>query len=207
MFIDVDGTLTDDISAWEKVHHTFDLVDEMNINTERFFAGEIDYNTWAKEDVALWKGKSYHDFKRALMNPKLREGAIEGVELLKRAGFDVILVSGGIDEMVQQVASAVKADQYYANTIGHTNGILDGSVHINVGNSKSDIIQQIASENNYNLNHCGAIGDNTNDIGMFEIVAYSVAINTDKQEVIEAANDLVITENFAEAANKIILTL
>ncbi|MHA2029475.1 MAG: HAD family hydrolase [Candidatus Kariarchaeaceae archaeon] len=207
VFIDVDGTLTDDVSGWEKVHLRFDLEDEMNRNIERFFSGEIDYDDWALEDVVMWKGKSYHDFQDALKDPKLREGAIDGVKLLKNAGFDVILVSGGLDEMVKHVAIAVNADQFYSNDIGHTNGILDGSVTIKVGNSKSDVIKEIAEKNNYNLNKCGAIGDNVNDIGMFELVAYAVAINTEKEDVIAAADEVVYTQNFVDAANKVISIL
>lgn len=154
-FIDVDGTLTDDKSAWEKVHLRFDLEDEMNRNVKRFFAGEIDYNSWAAEDVGMWKGRSYHDYKDALKDPILQNGAIEGVHLLKEAGFEIILVSGGLDEMVRHVASSVKADKFYSNSVGHTNGVLDGSVTIKVGNSKSSLIKEIVSENNFDLNYCG----------------------------------------------------
>lgn len=204
VFIDVDGTLTDDISGWEKIHLRFDLKDEMNKNVERFFAGEIDYDQWALDDVAMWKGKSYLEFQEALKNPKLRKGAIEGVSKLKNAGFDVILVSGGLDEMVKHVALSVNADRFYSNEIGHTNGILDGSLTIKVGNSKSDVIKKIAKENEYNLDVCGAIGDNVNDIGMFGQVGYAVAINTENEEVIKAANEVVYTQNFADAAQKVI---
>ncbi len=207
VFIDVDGTLTDDISGWEKVHLRFDLEDEMNRNVDRFFSGEIDYDEWALEDVSMWKGKSYLEFQDALKDPKLREGAIEGVKILKNAGFDVILVSGGLDEMVKQVASSVNADQFYSNDIGHTNGILNGTVTIKVGNSKSNVIKEIAENNGYNLEKCGAIGDNINDIGMFGLVAYAVAINAEKEEVIAAADDVIYSQNFADAAKKIISRL
>lgn len=204
VFIDVDGTLTDDVSGWERVHLRFDLEAEMNRNIDRFFSGEIDYDTWALEDVGMWKGKSYHEYQDALKNPKLQHGAVEGVKLLKNAGFDIILISGGLDEMVRHVASSVKADEFYSNTIGHTNGIIDGSVQIKVGNSKSEVVKQIALEKKYDLNYCGAIGDNFNDIDMFKLVAYSVAINTDKEEVIEAANEVVYSKNFADAAQIVV---
>lgn len=207
VFIDVDGTLTDDTSGWEKVHLRFDLEDEMNRNIDRFFSGQIDYDEWALEDVSMWKGKSYREFQEALKDPILREGAIEGVNLLKKAGFDVILVSGGLDEMVKHVATSVSADQYYSNDIGHTNGVLNGTVTIKVGNSKSDVIKEIAKKYHYDLEKCGAIGDNVNDIGMFNLVAYAVAINAEKEEVISAADDVVYTQNFVDAAKKVISKL
>lgn len=204
VFVDVDGTLTDDISAWEKVHHIFELKDEMNHHQELYYSGKISYAEWARLDVSLWKGKSYRLLQKSLKDPVLRKGAKEGVGMLKNAGFDVILISGGIDEMVKDVANTVGADLFLANSIGHDNGIINGEVNIIVGNSKDGLVTKVAKDRNYNLKTCGAIGDNVNDIEMFKTVGYSVAINTDKRVVIEAANEFVPTHDFSHAAESIL---
>jgi len=207
VFVDVDGTLTDDISAWEKVHHIFELKDEMHRHQELYYEGKIDYNEWARLDVSLWKGKSYRLLQESLKDPILRKGAKEGVGLLKNAGFDVILISGGIDEMVKNVAEVVGADLFLENSIGHDNGTINGEVKLIVGNTKDGLVKQMAQERQYNLHECGAIGDNTNDIEMFKTVGFAVAINTNKKSVIEAANEFVPTHDFSHAAELILKNL
>lgn len=196
-FIDVDGTLTYDTSSWVKVHSHFDVVEEMEKHTAMFYNGDITYEEWAKLDVDLWKGQSYSALKEALLPPSLVKGAKEGISLLKEKGYDVILISGGINVLVDEVADLVGADEAFSNRIGHLNGKIDGSFDIMV-NSKSEIVNKLAQERNYDLLQSIAIGDNVNDLDMFELVGTSVACNTNKIEVIEKATYEINTSDFRE---------
>ncbi|MHA2253585.1 MAG: HAD family hydrolase [Candidatus Kariarchaeaceae archaeon] len=202
VFLDVDGTLTNGLSAWERVHHHFGVVDQMNEHTDLFYSGKISYDEWANIDVGLWKGRSYSELQQALEEVDLLNGAKEGIQMLKNAGFDTVLVSGGIDVFAQNVADLVGADHVVSNTIGHNNGIIDGTVQIKVSFSKANVIEDIMIEQGYDLNKSGAIGDNTNDIAMFKKVKYSIALNSKHPSVDEVADISLRTDNFQVVAQK-----
>ena len=78
------------------------------------------------------------------------------------------------------------------------NGFIDGTVNMKVGYSKIEIVQQIARERNYDLNTSIAIGDGTNDIGMFKLMGFSVALNPKSDDVAEAAQSVYFSKNFKE---------
>ncbi len=209
VFIDVDGTLTTSLSAWELAHHHFakvdpTIIDKMNVNTKLYYQGKITYNEWAKMDVELWIDSEYEELEKALLPPALINGAKEAVELLKAHGFTVVLVSGGIDILVNAVKAEINADLSYSNRIGHKNGIIDGSLIIEVGDSKADTLEVFSKTYNYDVSKAYAIGDNTNDIDMFKEVKYALAINTEIPEVIENASNHIMTDNFLDAVQIII---
>ncbi len=209
VFIDVDGTLTTSLSAWELAHHHFakvdpTIIDKMNANTKLYYQGKITYNQWAKLDVGLWINSKYEELEKALLPPVLINGAKEAIKLLKDHGFTVVLVSGGIDILVDAVKTEINADLSYSNRIGHQNGIIDGSLLIEVGDSKADTLDVFSQTYDYDVSKAYAIGDNTNDIDMFKEVMYSLAINTEIPEVIDNASNHIMTDNFLDAVQIII---
>jgi phosphoserine phosphatase len=207
-FIDVDGTLTKDISSWEKAHNYFGKQDEailrgMEKNTARYYAGEITYNEWAILDVELWKGRPFSELQKALLPPKMIKNAKKGVMQLKKEEYDIVLVSGGIDILVNDVADRVIADAAYSNTIHHSNGIIDGNVTIGVG-EKAPVVQEVANKFGYDLSQSLAIGDNVNDIDMFQTVGFSVAFNADKDQVKQSASYVSVNDNFLDFINEVL---
>ncbi|MDH5404296.1 MAG: HAD family phosphatase [Candidatus Heimdallarchaeota archaeon] len=198
VFIDVDGTITDDLPSWEKIHQYFDTIDGMKLNSDKFWSGEFDYHTWAIKDIALWIGKPFNQIRSALLPPKLLDGAREGIQTLKTKGYDVFLISGGIDIFVKEVEKLVGADGSFGNSIGHdNNGIIDGT-YTEFVNTKTEIINELVQQHNYDLTQCGAIGDNVNDIEMFNSVGFALAVNTNKEKVISAAQDTFKSKSFLE---------
>ncbi len=200
IFVDVDGTLTNGKSAWERVHHHFGVVKEMKKNTELFFSGKITYDEWAAIDVKLWKGKPYSELVKSLEKLDLVDNAKDGITLLKSAGFEVILISGGIDVFAMNVANAVGADLAISNRINQTDGIINGTVRINVSFSKAEVVKQITMKRGYDLKRSGAIGDHTNDIDMFSLVGYSLALNSKHEDVIKASTDYINTKDFLKVS-------
>lgn len=197
-FIDVDGTLTKETSSWATVHTAFDLVEEMNENIRKFYGGEIGYEEWAYYDVGLWKGRAIQEIENALLPPNLVNGAKEGISELKSKGYSVILLSGGLSILVDEVKRIVQADEAHANIIGHSNGILDGSI-VKMVADKSDIILDFERNKNIDLAQCIAIGDNVNDVEMFEKVGKSLAINPKTDELASLATKSMVTDNFYDA--------
>ena len=200
VFFDVDGTITEDTIPWKQIHDYLkidNLLDFSHINSVEEF-----YN-WAKVEVNLWKGKPYSDLLKALVDPPIREGAIEGIPKIRSAGYDIILLSGGIDELVKQVANQVKADYYLSNTIHHEQGIITGDFDFNIG-SKSVAIMNFAKNNQYDLDSCIAVGDGVHDIQMFKKVGFSIAINQAKPIVGENAHEVVLDNDFNKVVSIIL---
>lgn len=212
IFIDVDGTLTNGKSSWETVHHHFEsnfpgMVDQMNHNTKLWEDGEIDYNTWATMDVALWKGQPYSELSKALLPPDLVSGAREGITMLKENGFITVLVSGGINVLVDVVKEMVGADEAYSNIILEKDGIISGEVEVPVGNTKVEVVEEVMKLHNIDVSNTYAIGDHVNDIEMFEFVSYALAVNIKKEVVRDYADQVIEMTNFTEASEHILKQL
>ncbi|MCY3410048.1 MAG: HAD family phosphatase [Candidatus Heimdallarchaeota archaeon] len=212
IFIDVDGTLTTGLSTWEIVHHHFERTDpgivaKMDENTALWEKGLIDYDTWAKLDVELWKGKPYQELHEALIPPSLIQGAIEGVAKLKSMGFYVILVSGGINIMVDEVKRLIGADEAFSNKICEKDGIITGEGYTPVGNSMVPSVQKAIDRVGVDLACTFAVGDHVNDIQMFDLVGYSIAINPKREELKQYVNYCIQTDNFLDVVNHIEKTL
>ncbi len=209
IFIDVDGTLTHGLSSWELVHHYFEqnvpgMVNEMNKNTKLWEDGKIDYNTWARLDVALWKGQKYTELEKALLPPNLINGAKEGISKLKENGLYTVLVSGGINIMVNEVKRLIGADEAYSNIICEDNGYITGEVKVPVGNSKVEVVDRVIQRMNIDRKNTFAIGDHINDKEMFEHCGYSLGINIKRSELKEYADKVIDTDNFEIAVDNII---
>jgi len=203
-FIDVDGTLTNDQNAWEKVHRRFGFEKQMKEHLSMFYSNKITYDEWAELDVTMWKGKPYHEFQAALKDPKLIGQAKQGTELLKKNGFEVVLVSGGLEEMVKNVAKMIEADAYISNVVGQTDGVIDGTLNMKVGVSKEGVIADLARERNYNLQSSIAIGDGFNDIEMFKSVGYSVSLNPKSDDVAAAADSVYFSDDFYQVISAVL---
>ena len=206
-FIDVDGTLTLDKSAWEKAHNYFDVSAKSKQYFEMAMRKEISYEEWARLDTALWAGRPYEELKKALFPVKIVGDAKEGITYLKQYFKHVILVSGGIDLLVDYVKEQVGADFAVSNTIGHSDGILDGTVTVRVGDSKEDTLRQLADEYNIDLQKSAAIGNDWNDTPMFEVVQHAVAFNSRTRDLDRVACKSVVSKSFIDAAELLVSCL
>lgn len=206
-FVDVDGTLTVDKSAWEKAHMYFDVSEQSKCYYEMAMRKEISYEQWSRLDATLWAGKSYDELKKAIFPVKIVKDAREGINYLKQYFKQVILVSGGIDLLVDYVKEQVGADLAVSNTIGHTNGIIDGNVVVRVGDSKEDTLKQLAIEYNIDLQRSAAIGNDWNDTPMFKSVLHAVAFNSRTRDLTKVACKSVDSKSFIDAAKSLVSCL
>lgn len=209
VFLDVDGTLTKGLSSWELVHHHFEksfpgMVDAMNANTKLWKEGKISYQEWAELDVQLWKGKSFNELEKALLPPQLIEGARDGVQLLKENNFYTVLVSGGVNVMVEEVKRQIGADECFSYIIHEKNGKISGKVDGPVGNSKADIASKVIERKQIDISNSYAVGDHINDKEIFEFVKYSIGVNIKDKRLEQYSSKIINTDNFIDVA-KIIL--
>ena len=202
-FIDVDGTVTFGEASWEKIHNYFGLQDEMQDHSSRYFSGEITYQEWAELDLALWKDRKIEDIHKALNPPNLIEEVKEGIDKLKDAGYLTFLISGGISIMVDEVKRLIDADFAYSNIIGEHDGLVNGTIEMVVG-EKSKLIKRLSKEYEIDLENSIAIGNDYNDINMFEIVGKGYAINPAHQGLIEKSELVFYSDNFKDVISDIL---
>ncbi|MCH8907423.1 MAG: HAD family phosphatase [Candidatus Heimdallarchaeota archaeon] len=200
VFLDVDGTLTVDTIPWKLVHDYFfpdDLLDTS------IFTQDLDFDEWAKNEVKSWKGKKYRDLQISLEKPLLRNGVSIGIEKLRDEGFLVILLSGGLHQMVENVIEGINIDHFVSNKILQDEGIINGKMDFKIG-FKEEYILQLQDELNIDLNASIGVGNAENDIGMFNVVGYSIAFNPRTEIVSNSTSEVVVGNDFAEVVKLII---
>ncbi len=206
-FVDVDGTLTTEGSSWESAHRHFGVYEQSLIHTRSFFDGKIDEKEWARLDLTLWEGKTKKDFVEALLPPTLREGAPEGIALLRRTGYEVVLLSGGIDIIVDAVHDLVGSDHAFRNPLVFGgDGVLSG-VDIHVSMNKETRAREFCDKRGINIEHCVAIGDSVNDVSLFEACGSSLAISPTHEHVADAAVHVSRQYSFLKAVEEFLEVL
>lgn len=204
VFVDVDGTLTKGKSVWERIHNYFGVQEKSHEYYLMARRKEINYEAWATMDAELWKDRPYGDLYHAIFPVDLVKDAKEGILLLKKHFKRVYLVSGGIDILVEDVKVRVGADDSLANRILHHNGKIQGKVEIHVGDSKLDSIRYLANRDGFELSNTAAIGDDFNDVEMFQGVKHSIAYNSKTRDLDLVACAKVSSESFLDPVLRLI---
>jgi phosphoserine phosphatase len=133
----------------------------------------------------------------------LIEEVKEGINKLKNAGYLTFLISGGISIMVDEVKRLIDADFAYSNIIGEHDGLVDGTIEMVVG-EKSKLIKRLSKEYEIDLENSIAIGNDYNDIDMFEIVGKGYAINPAHEGLIEKSELVFYSDNFKDVISDIL---
>lgn len=117
-------------------------------------------------------------------------------ELLKR-GYQIALISGAMDILVQSVAKELEvhhwraANQFIFDNEQRLHHIVTAP---NDAEHKAEMLLEICQELNIEPKDCAAIGDGANDIRLFELTGHGV---TFKDSKIEASAEHII-ENLVE---------
>jgi phosphoserine phosphatase len=146
--------------------------------TERAMRGELDFEAALRGRVALLKGlpeRAIADCIRERV--RLMGGARCLVQTLKAHGARAVLVSGGFTCFTDVVAEKIGFDFALANTLGITNGALDGQVHgaIVGAQTKRETLLAELSRLGLSADTALAVGDGANDIPMIEAAGLGIA--------------------------------
>jgi phosphoserine phosphatase len=186
---DVDGTLTTHNSIWWRLHELFNTETLGKVYYDQYFAGEIDYDTWADLDAGLWKGQSLQVVMDAVERTEIVDGASETVSELERNGIEVAILSGGLDILANSIGARLGIDYILTNRLLHNNGILTGEVVTLVGwGEKVRAIEQICDHFGVALEETAFVGDGRNDISVLKVVGLPIAFNPEHKEVEEVAS-------------------
>ncbi len=177
VIFDVDGTLTKGDNSWKLIHSSLNVYEQAKKHRELFFNHEISYQEWANRDVGLWK------------NTPVKKIA-ETVAFLKRKKYKLALLSSGITLLTDKLKEKFGFHYSIANHVcTNDSGLLTGRIECKVGfYNKDAAIQGILREMNMDHSECIAIGDDENDISLFQKVGLSIAFNPINSRVASVAD-------------------
>ena len=199
---DLDGTLLRGFDfSWRLVWAYLGYPDKLRkIGMKRYLLGEISYSEWGKWccNFFMQRGLKKEDFKNITKNITVTKNFYETVKILKREGFVLAIISGGIDVFIEEkISDAYQIFNYiYINTLifdehDRLKGIIATEFDFE---SKEDGINKICQAEGINLDECIFIGEGFNDTFVFKHVGKSIAYPAISQEINEVA-DLIINED------------
>lgn len=168
--------------------------DKVKAITERAMRGEIDFTESFRERVALLKGLDESVMKEIAENLPITEGAERTMEVLKRVGYKIAILSGGFTYFGNYLKQKLGIDYVYANELEIVDGKLTGRYVGDVvdGRRKAELLRLIAQVENVNIAQTIAVGDGANDLPMLATAGLGIAFHA-KPKVKQSANQSLST--------------
>ncbi len=205
VIFDLDGTLTQERSIWEYIHKQlgkwYGFAEEYQ---KKFLAGEISYERFCELDAEVWKGMSVEELLEIVKSVPFHQGAGELINHLKNKGLKIAMISSGLSLLSNWVHQKYGFDYSVSNDLLHNDGILNGKVKIQVYfDQKAVWVGRILKGFEINPEEVIAIGDSAGDIGMFQMVGFSVAINSSCKDLEKVASICVQSGDLADVIPKL----
>ena len=130
------------------------------------------------KSVAVIESLAAQCFKKSIL-PLISRDAMETIRRHKKAGQQVVLLSGTPHILARLLSRHVNADYYIACKAVEAEGYFTGDIlnPIPYGEGKRDILLSYATEKGINLKECFAYGDSIADIGVFRSVGNPYVVN------------------------------
>ena len=167
--------------------------DKVKEITERAMRGEIDFKESFKERVALLKGLDVSVMKDIAENLPITEGVDRLMEVLKRYGYKIAILSGGFTYFGEYLQRKYGIDYMYANELEvDENGKLTGNYvgEIVDGHRKAELVKLIAQVEKVNLAQTIAVGDGANDLPMISEAGLGIAFHAKPRVVANAKQSI-----------------
>lgn len=145
--------------------------------TERAMRGELDFNESFTERLGLLKGLDAGVAQEIAASLPFSDGAQELMLTLRARGVRTVILSGGFDVFAERVLSALKMDEYVANSLEIVDKKLTGRVIppiVNADEKRSQLVA-IAKRMAIDLSQTMAVGDGANDLKMLQTAGLGIA--------------------------------
>lgn len=166
--------------------------DKVKAITERAMRGEIDFTESFRERVALLKGLDESVMKEIAENLPLTEGCERTMQVLKRVGYKIAILSGGFTYFGNYLKQKLGIDYVYANDLEIVDGKLTGRYLGEVvdGRRKAELLKLIAQVENVDIAQTIAVGDGANDLPMLATAGLGIAFHAKPKVKREAGQSL-----------------
>ena len=182
-FFDIDGTLHHGETIWESLHKKNNTWDSLGRGyLDQFLAGDIDFETFARLDVAAWEGLAESTLQEAINEVMIFDEAVTVIDLLRSRGCHIYLISNGIAQFAEVLVRRHGLTGYRANPLSLINGRLSGHIDIRVPyKSKGNEVLQLLTQSNLTGEHAMAVGDGPGDVEMLNLVRHPFFLSPDGQ--------------------------
>lgn len=178
--LDMDGTVLP-MNSWQELHRTCGLLEvEDQVMLRWYFEGAISYRQWTDLIASIYKarGLATRDAVRAAFDRcTVDPSAEELVADVQRLGLRLILLSGGVDELVSRVADHLHIEERAANH--RIEYAADGRferLEIQADDRQFKVERLLAFCRRHALspNECICVGDGCSDRLIFELTGRGV---------------------------------
>ena len=169
--------------------------DQVKAITESAMRGEIDFKESFTRRVALLKGLDVSVMKDIAEHLPITEGADRLMEVLKRCGYKIAILSGGFTYFGEYLQRRWGIDYVSANELEiDDDGKLTGHYvgEIVDGHRKAELLKLIAQVEKVNLAQTIAVGDGANDLPMIAQSGLGIAFHA-KPRVVATAKQSINT--------------
>ncbi len=197
---DMEGCLTDEPTVWEIMHRRLGTWDSHGQPYwDRYRAGEFDYDTFARMDVAAWAGAAADELRAAARAVALMPGCRELMEGLAAAGVRVAVISNGLVEVAGRFREQFGVEHIFANRVVCCDGRLTGEIEIRVPyGEKGAILRRLARATGLRPAEVAAVGDSASDVAMFAESRIGIAFRPSDPVVSAAATHTVLEKDLRE---------
>ena len=145
--------------------------------TERAMRGELDFNQSLSERLSLLRGLEADTALQIAKNLPYTDGARELMTTLRALGVKTVIISGGFSLFAEYVAAELAMDEYFANTLEVSDGMLTGVAIPPIVNAeyKEAKLREIAASMGISMRQTLAIGDGANDLKMLNAAGIGIA--------------------------------
>ncbi len=166
---------------------------EVKAITESAMRGEIDFKESFTRRVALLKGLDVSVMQEIADKLPITEGVDRLMEVLKRCGYKIAILSGGFTFFGEQLQRRFGIDYVYANNLEvDENGKLTGRFLGDIvdGHRKAELLKLIAQVEKVNLAQTIAVGDGANDLPMLSEAGLGIAFHAKPRVVANAKQSI-----------------
>ena len=175
---DMDSTLIETEVIYELADRA-GVGEKVTAITASAMRGEIDFSESFTRRVALLKGLDESVMKEIAENLPITEGVDRLMEVLKRAGYKIAILSGGFTYFGNVLKQRFGIDYVYANNLEIADGKLTGRYLGDIvdGKRKAELLKLLAQVENVNIAQTIAVGDGANDLPMLSTAGLGIAFH------------------------------
>jgi phosphoserine phosphatase len=174
---DLDGVLVAEPSAWWTLHKAFGTYETSKENLRTYEAGNIDYPEFMRRDIRLWGTRNIKEVQAILLNFILTDTAPEICSKLRQKGYQLAIVSAGIDILARAVSERLGIEHWAANGLAmDSQGFLTGEGIFHVDLMKKHLaLEKLVKPLGLVLPDIAAVGDSKYDIPLMKACGAGIA--------------------------------
>jgi phosphoserine phosphatase len=184
VIFDMDGTLLA-CETLEVIAKEIGVVKEVKEITDAAMNGKLDFEEAVKMRLNLLRGIGVEKIVEIAHELPLMQGAQRTINVLKKKGFKIGIITGGFELVAEVIADKLGVDFFVANKLEVVGGVLTGEFKLNVNGNKDLLLRNAALH--WGAKITVAVGDGANDIPMLKEADLGIGFNG-KPVVVAAAN-------------------